>query len=66
MGNNITNKLKEKNNIIKNINEKLNSNDLDYIAKYKTEKNKELDILKLELNNILKDIDNIITNIVVK
>ncbi len=30
---------------------------------YKEEKNKEIDKLKLELNNILKDIDNIITNI---
>lgn len=30
---------------------------------YKEEKNKEIDKLKLELNNILKDIDDIITNI---
>ena len=30
---------------------------------YKEEKNKEINEFKLELNNILKDIDNIIANI---
>lgn len=58
----VLDKIKSKNEEIKNIN-KQPSFDLDYIAKYKTEKNKEFDLLKSELKNIVNDIDNIIKNI---
>lgn len=63
LGNIIASKIKEKNNTIIGLNAKLENTDLDYIAKYKTKKNKEFDSLKSELNTILKDIDTIITNI---
>ena len=59
---NILNKLKSKNAEINNM-QNHSIPDLDYIAKYKTEKNKEFDKLKSELNNIVDDIDNIIKNI---
>lgn len=59
---NILNKLKSKNTEINNM-QNYSVPDLDYIAKYKTEKNKEFDKLKSELNNIVNDIDNIIKNI---
>lgn len=59
---NILNKLKSKNAEINNM-QNHSIPDLDYIAKYKTEKNKEFDKLKSELNNIVNDIDNIIKNI---
>lgn len=63
LGNNITSKLKAKNYTINDLNSKLSNTDLDYIAKYKSEKNKEFDVLKTELNDILKDVDKIIQNI---
>lgn len=58
---NIRLKLEEKNNIIEELKKKNNNTLIE--ETYKIQKNKELDLLKLELNNILKDIDNIITNI---
>ena len=61
LGNNITSKIKEKNGLIKELNEKVKNVSVD--EKYRIKKNKELDSLKSELNGILKDIDNIITNI---
>ena len=61
LGNNITSKIKEKNSLIKELNEKVKNVSID--EKYRIKKNKELDSLKSELNGILKDIDNIITNI---
>lgn len=63
LGNNITAKIKEKNNTINKLNEKVENLFAD--EDYKIKKNKELDSLKLELNDILKDIDNIITNITI-
>lgn len=63
LGKNITAKVKEKNKTIDDLNKKLQNTDLDYIAKYKNEKNKEFDLLKSELNSILADIDNIINDI---
>ena len=58
----VFNKIKSKDEEINNI-KKQPPFDLDYIAKYKTEKNKEFDLLKAELNSIVGDIDNIIKNI---
>ena len=58
----VLNKIKSKDEEISNI-KKQPPLDLDYIAKYKTEKNKEFDLLKAELNSIVGDIDNIIKNI---
>ncbi len=43
--------------------EKNNSIDLDYIAKYKTEKNKEIAIFKKDLNSLIEEVDIIINNI---
>lgn len=63
LGNNITSKLKAKNCTINELNAKLSNIDLDYIARYKSEKNKEFDNLKTELNDILQDVDKIIQNI---
>lgn len=61
LGNNITLRAKEKNNLINDLNKKVQDAFVD--EEYKTKKNKDLNGLKSELNNILKDIDNIITNI---
>jgi len=61
LGNNIALKIKEKNNVINAL--KQETKDASVDEKYKTDKNKELDNLKLELNNILKDIDNIINDV---
>lgn len=63
LGKTVTAKIKEKNKTIEDLNKKLQNTDLDYIAKYKSEKNKEFDSLKSELNSILADIDNIINDI---
>lgn len=61
LGNNIALKIKEKNNVINALKQETKDTSVD--EKYKTDKNKELDNLKLELNNILKDIDNIINDV---
>ena len=63
LGNNITAKVREKNSLIGELNKKIQNVSAD--EQYKIKKNRELDSLKSELNNILKDIDNIITNITV-
>ncbi len=58
----ILNKIKSKNEEILNAQNTIKP-DLDYLAKYKTEKNKEFDQLKSELNDIVNNIDNVIKNI---
>ena len=63
LGNNVKSKVKEKNNTINKLNERVKNLFAD--EEYRNKKNKELDDLKLELNNILKDIDSIINNITV-
>lgn len=63
LGENITTKMKTKNNLINDLNKKVQNSSID--IEYKNKKNKDLDSLKSELNNILKDIDTIITNITI-
>ncbi len=63
LGNNITARAREKNSLIGELNKKIQNVSAD--EQYKIKKNRELDSLKSELNNILKDIDSIITNITV-
>lgn len=55
----INKKIVEKNNIIKALNVKIEENSPEKFI----EKNKELDLLKQELNELLQEIDKIISSI---
>lgn len=63
LGNNVAQKIKEKSKLIENL--EINSKDIANleIESYKKTKNKEFDDLKKELNSILNDVNNIITNV---